>query len=118
MTIGWPPEVNQNMEQGSYQEKPEDVVVSFQPKYGPDIRKPGTIMPSSMMSYSTILTAEEVSAMEIFYRDVLSCGSRKFRRKHPRTRADGNFRFDSPPSYSALKNGVKFRAAIALRQVP
>lgn len=115
--INWPSGVNENVEAGSYAERPERNLVEFAPDVGPPMRRRRTAIASAIMSFNAIMTRAELDALLTFHGTTIKDGALSFNRKHPRTLAVTEFEFTEPPSASEIAGHV-YRVTLALRVLP
>src|SRR5262249_27430877 len=115
--VDWPITINQDMEDGSYNEAPENIIRSFQPEFGPPMVRRASFGATLLMEYTTILTQAEYTALVQFWRRDCLEGELSFDRRHPRTRQPVTMMWASAPKIAGIVRG-KLRASISLRMMP
>jgi len=117
MSIVWPPGLPQESLLAGNSETPPNTTLRTQMDTGPaKVRRRYTAAPRQFQR-SVMLTESQVSTLDTFYVTTTAGGTSVFTWTHPRTGASVDFRFVSPPVYSAL-GGDLWRADMSLEILP
>lgn len=103
----------------SLQETPPDNAIASKMDKGPEKVRRRTTANVRPISFTLILTPEQLETLDVFYTDETFSGVIEFDYIHPRTQAPVTARFKpgSPPTYNESQ-GVVYTAQIQLEIMP
>lgn len=123
----WPATVPTRMIPGTYREKMERFVDTFQPEQGPPIEGVSGSVANDIVTWEQFLTHNEWTALKTFYRTTLNHGTEYFTLTNPQSGSSETFQFTAEPEAadiaaqvhaqtSDLKRLLTYRVSIALRR--
>jgi hypothetical protein len=98
MSIPFPSTLQQNLNQGTFNQSFGDTSIRTQMDIGPAKVRRRTTRPINILAGSIFLTSSEYSVFETFYNTTINGGASAFTIPHPITGVSGSFRFTKPPS--------------------
>jgi len=117
MTAAWPADLPQFVLAGKYTEQVETGSISSERPLGDPLVRVRSQIDSQITNAAVMLSTEQVTSLEQFYRSTLVDGTKPFTFADPRLHADRLFEFTAPPSMRAVSHDL-FEASISLRRLP
>lgn len=97
----WPTSLPDNFLASAYSESPPDNTIRTKMDVGPPkMRRRGTAAARPIRG-TLLMTDAQLATFDTFYDSTLDSGADRFDWTHPRSGSSVEFRFVSPPSYSA-----------------
>jgi hypothetical protein len=99
--IVWPDELPGTLRLEGLSDTLGDNTIRSAVDAGPEKTRPrSTAAPDTVSGTMIVSTAQSV-LLDTFYKQTTAGGALEFRWRHPRTGAEGYFRFKAPPSYTS-----------------
>ena len=117
MTTAWPEYLPSVAMRGSYTETPDVSVAKAELGGSGQLLRRRMKLPSAKMSFSMLMTTEEVGLFFLFYQSELIDGVRPFTFTDPRTQNTVTYTFVNSPTVSSLDHGY-YSVTLPLRRMP
>lgn len=96
----WPATITEDMILGTYNEKSQPALRTFQPTYGADLTQRASSMPLRRIAFSSRLTQAEKLLLDTFWETTCVTGTSRVTRRNPKTGTSKTMKFDGPPEYT------------------
>lgn len=117
MSIVWPPELQQYLDQEGYQLTLGETVVRSDMDVGPAKTRRRFTKGIDQHSAQITIDQDMFDIFQEFYKTITNGGALRFEMLHPITRETAEFRFLGPPSFKPLGGGW-FQASFTLEEMP
>lgn len=111
-TISWPADLPQAFLVGTYQQQRARGFYEFMPEVGEPLRSRRSTAVAEMLSGEMILTAEEKTSLEAFYRSTCSEGVTAFEFQL------SDYIWADPPAFADAGDGRHYRVALSFMRLP